>query len=146
MEITEEKITEAINENKDISFSIILLRLYDEYQAVSQTEQHKYQDISLLKLQSARRAIIQNINAMLCLKESYFTNKKIVDKIQTDVLLLNDCFTNFDIHNQSKFQKTIDLITTLECLLKLPITFPFNIKHCIENQLKNQELYQNKKR
>lgn len=118
---------------------VLLIRLYDEY--------NKYKDItnntdtvSLLKLRNSYEKINLEMN-----KLSDDNNKEKKEFINNKMLILNNYLMNIELNEREKIQKCIDLTTKLECLLKLPVTFPVSIERCLEQEIDVMSLKRVKK-
>jgi len=118
------------NEN-DFSKNVILIRLYDEYQ---KNKIKLESDITLLSLKNSYTNIINKIN-ILSLDDGFY-NEYTLKCIKDNLLKLKMYFESFELNNTKKVKECINVITTLECLLKLPVSFPSSLYDCLKKELK----------
>lgn len=126
MPINFEDVLKTIQENDDIVENSLILRLYDEYE--KNDIEKSDEKVSLAKIQNAYNRISINI-------ENMKINDKLSSKIMMYYIILKSDMDNFSIKDKKNIEKTVDLITILEALLKLDITFINNVENCLEKQL-----------
>lgn len=119
------------NDKDELFQKVLLVRLYDEYNKYKKiTSNTKYDTVSLLKLRNSFEKISIEMD-----KISDVDNKEKKDFINNKMLILNSYLLNLDFDEREKIQKCVDLTTKLECLLKLPVTFPVSIERCLEQEI-----------
>lgn len=132
MELNADEIVNKMNSIKDLKTKILIVRLFDEYQKVESTD---LDDVSLLKIKTALENLNDGLNKINFECNKYLKDEKLLNEIKEDFVVLKIHLRNFNKNNKVQVQKTIDLITKLECLLKLPITFKSNIDNVLEETL-----------
>ena len=132
MELNADEIVNKMNSIKDLKTKILIVRLFDEYQKVESTA---LDDVSLLKIKTALENLNDGLNKINFECNKYLKDEKLLNEIKEDFVVLKIHLRNFNKNNKVQVQKTIDLITKLECLLKLPITFKSNIGNVLEETL-----------
>ena len=131
--IKEEMILKSIEEKKDMLHSILLLRLYEEYERIDSPKINT-NPISLIKMRASYNNIkeaISNISE----NNKINLNNELLKCIKTYFILLDNCMNNFKIDDIEKIKIIKDYTTILECYLKLPITFPERLEECIKKEL-----------
>ena len=73
-------------------------------------------------------------------KNKYNFSKNINEDFSIEILeyyvMLTDCINNYDNENASIKKKTIQLLTEMEILLNLPVTYPSQIENSIDDLMK----------
>ena len=128
-----ERITNFIKNSDDISHNILLMRLFEEYE--NRNNKIAKNEISLIDLKKAHTNINKKVNYIDKEENEYYTNLNLLNTIKRNVIMLNACLTNFDTDDRDNINLALDLITKLECLLKIPISFPDNIEPCLQKSL-----------
>ena len=136
MELNADEIVNKMNSIKDLKTKILIVRLFDEYQKVESTD---LDDVSLLKIKTALENLNEGLNKINFECNKYLKDEKLLNEIKEDFVVLKIHLRNFNKNNKVQVQKTIDLITKLECLLKLPITFKSNIGNVLEETLEYEK-------
>ena len=136
MELNADEIVNKMNSIKDLKTKILIVRLFDEYQKVESTA---LDDVSLLKIKTALENLNEGLNKINFECNKYLKDEKLLNEIKEDFVVLKIHLRNFNKNNKVQVQKTIDLITKLECLLKLPITFKSNIGNVLEETLEYEK-------
>lgn len=77
------------------------------------------------------------------LKKITENNKKINNNFKEEILknyiMLEDCINNYDEENTLNKKITIELLTKLEILLQLPVTYPSQISNCVDDIINEEE-------
>ena len=136
MELNADEIVNKMNSIKDLKTKILIVRLFDEYQKVESTD---LEDVSLLKIKTALENLNDGLNKINFECNKYLKDEKLLNEIKEDFVVLKIHLRNFNKNNKVQVQKTIDLITKLECLLKLPITFKSNIGNVLKETLEYEK-------
>ena len=136
MELNADEIVNKMNSIKDLKTKILIVRLFDEYQKVESTD---LDDVSLLKIKTALENLNDGLNKINFECNKYLKDEKLLNEIKEDFVVLKIHLRNFNKDNKVQVQKTIDLITKLECLLKLPITFKSNIGNVLKETLEYEK-------
>lgn len=135
MKISMTDIVEKLNERNDLFYDVLILRMYNEYQKlkfISDNAFEKDTQINFLRIYSSYNNI--NIRFQKYKKTNYFNNE-VNQKIEKQIIMLSSCIQKFQTHNKAIVQNTINLMTKLECILNLPVTFPSAIERCLFEQL-----------
>lgn len=135
MEISMEYIVEKLNEKNNLFYDVLILRMYDEYKKIGTINNDFFDDefkSNPLKIYNAYNNI--NIQFQKYKKNSYFS-KGVTKEIEKQLIMLSSCIQSFQTNNKTLVQTTIDLVTNLECILNLPVTFPSKIESCLFRQL-----------
>ena len=124
MKISMTDIVEKLNERNDLFYDVLILRMYDEYKKLESIRDNLFDDniqINPLKIYNSYNNI--NIQFQKYKRTNYFSNE-VNKEIEKQIIMLSSCIQKFQTHNKITVQNTIDLITKLECILNLPVTFP----------------------
>ncbi len=132
MEDLERKVKEKLNNIDDMSETILLIRLYSEYEN-NQERKPESDEFSLIQLRNAVKKISQKMNKVLNQKD--YSNLDVLYFVKNKSLMLDDCLANIDIEDKAGMQNVINLVTELESLLSLPLSFPFNVENCLKEHL-----------
>ena len=127
MKISMTDIVEKLNERNDLFYDVLILRMYDEYKKLESIHDNSFDDniqINPLKIYNSYNNI--NIQFQKYKRTNYFSNE-VNKEIEKQIIMLSSCIQKFQTHNKITVQNTIDLITKLECILNLPVTFPYAI-------------------
>ena len=54
-------------------------------------------------------------------------------------MLLKSYFLNLELKDKDQINETIDLITEMECLLKLKISFSESLERCLNKEIEKNE-------
>lgn len=138
MELNEKVILDALLNSTDINKRILLLRLYDEYQKYQAIGFDNSENVELLNIKASYEAITKKFLSLY--SKEYSNNLKTYDYLRKDILMLDDFISNFDMRKKKKVLHCMYLITKLECLLQLPVSFPSFIEVCIEKEINSTEL------
>ena len=65
--------------------------------------------------------------------------EKVYNRISNDYLLLKSYFSNFELKDKDQTKETIDLITEMECLFKLKVSFPESLERCLNKEIEKNE-------
>ena len=139
--ISKELIFDDLKSSDNIAHQILLLRLYEEYQK----KEPDLKSPQLIKMQNAHTLINQTLQT-LDKNEDYCQSEEIMNEILRQSKILDNSMLNCKIQNKEQVQKIIDLITILECYLKLNVSFKDNLEHCIKITLENNKKQQKKAR
>lgn len=139
--ISKKMILDDLENNDNITYQVLLLRLYDEYQK----KETDLKSPQLIKIQNAY-TIINNKLQTLDKREDYYQSEEIMNEILKQSKILDNSMLNCKIQNKEQIQKIIDLITILECYLKLNVSFKDNLEHCIKITLEKNKKHQKKAR
>lgn len=139
--ISKKMILDDLENNDNITYQVLLLRLYDEYQK----KETDLKSPQLIKIQNAY-TIINNKLQTLDKREDYYQSEEIMNEILKQSKILDNSMLNCKIQNKEQIQKIIDLITILECYLKLNVSFKDNLEHCIKITLEKNKKHQKKVR
>ena len=123
MKISMTDIVEKLNERNDLFYDVLILRMYDEYKKLESIRDNSFDDniqINPLKIYNSYNNI--NIQFQKYKRTNYFSNE-VNKEIEKQIIMLSSCIQKFQTHNKITVQNTIDLITKLECILNLPVTF-----------------------
>ncbi len=139
MKISMTDIVEKLNERNDLFYDVLILRMYDEYKKLESIRDNSFDDniqINPLKIYNSYNNI--NIQFQKYKRTNYFSNE-VNKEIEKQIIMLSSCIQKFQTHNKITVQNTIDLITKLECILNLPVTFPSAIENYLFKQLNLEE-------
>lgn len=133
-----------VKNNNDLFKNILILRLYDEYKKNVKLENNEdYDFVNVLNINVAYNNIKNVLDDKNLKIDYYLYNDKIKGSIQMYSNMLASYINNFDKKNSKKTEDIVELITILECLLKLPISFPSSVSVCIEKFI-NEKKIENK--
>ena len=135
MKFSEEDIINSVSLSNDNLHSVILLRLYDDYQKYLQNRNFNIEDISMLEIRNSYDNICKKIEGNKTSSETFY-NKNVDSYIENEKRL----FTSCDKKDKDKLDEIIALITELESLLKIKISFPNALEKCISNKLKKENV------
>lgn len=134
MKITNNDIVLYMNHSDDDNY-IFLFRLYDEYKNNFIEDDTMFSKISILDLKTAYTSIVRKASNISEAQEKYFSSDYILNMIKDELLILTRYISHFNELKQDVLEETINSITRLEVILKLPISFPFYLERCLEKEL-----------
>lgn len=128
-----------IEKCNDLSQRVLMYRLYTEYLKNLNKDTTEQTDKKLfIKLLSSYSNITKEV-----VSKDYLDNgknyEKVYNRISNDYLLLKSYFSNFELKDKDQTKETIDLITEMECLLKLKISFPEFLERCLNKEIEKNE-------
>lgn len=139
MRISEDKIIQSVSENNSNSQEFVILRMYDEYRKYGELKNLNLDDISMLEIKNSFDKIKNKIIGEKA-NEKILYNKKINDYIENVFLILKNAISNCDKRDKEKILEIIKLITELECLLKISVSFPEALEQSLLNKLDNKKI------
>lgn len=139
MRISEDKIIQSVSENNSNSQEFVILRMYDEYRKYGELKNLNLDDISMLEIKNSFDKIKNKIIGEKA-NEKILYNKKINDYIENVFLILKNAISNCDKKDKEKILEIIKLITELECLLKISVSFPEALEQSLLNKLDNKKI------
>lgn len=139
MKLSEEDIINSVSLSNDNLHSVILLRLYDDYQKYLQNRNFNIEDISMLEIRNSYDNICKKIEGNKTSSETFY-NKNVDSYIENEFLILKNAISSCDKKDKDKLDEIIALITELESLLKIKISFPNALEKCISNKLKKENV------
>lgn len=157
------KILSMFKENMSTEERLLLIRLYNA--CVSNKNQVKEPSNNLLQIEKSANTILEKIEKLYVIhepiyvdsekfennKKRYFsvsledlkkiskTNNKFKEEILKYYIMLEDCINNYDEENTLNKKITIELLTKLEILLQLPVTYPSQISNCVDDIINEEE-------
>ena len=131
MPINFEDVLNTIQENDDVVENSLILRLYDEYE--KNDVEKSNEKITIIKINNAYNRISAKIKEL-----------KVMDpfseRIAKYYIILRTDMDNFSINDRKNIERVLNLITILEALLKLDITFISNVENCLEKELEKKKV------
>lgn len=128
-----------IEKCNDLSQRVLMYRLYIEYLKNSNKHITEQTDKKLfIKLLSSYNKIAKKVISKDYL-DSGKNYEKVYSRISNDYLLLKSYFSNLELKDKDQINETIDLITEMECLLKLKISFPESLERCLNKEIEKNE-------
>lgn len=128
-----------IEKCNDLSQRVLMYRLYIEYLKNSNKHIIEQTDKKLfIKLLSSYNKIAKKVISKDYL-DSGKNYEKVYNRISNDYLLLKSYFSNLELKDKNQINETIDLITEMECLLKLKISFPESLERCLNKEIEKNE-------
>ena len=133
------EINVQIEKCNDLSQRVLMYRLYTEYLKNLNKDTTEQTDKKLfIKLLSSYSNITKEV-----VSKDYLDNgknyEKVYNRISNDYLLLKSYFSNFELKDKDQTKETIDLITEMECLLKLKISFTESLERCLNKEIEKNE-------
>lgn len=133
------EINVQIEKCNDLSQRVLMYRLYTEYLKNLNKDTTEQTDKKLfIKLLSSYSNITKEV-----VSKDYLDNgknyEKVYNRISNDYLLLKSYFSNFELKDKNQTKGTIDLITEMECLLKLKVSFPESLERCLNKEIEKNE-------
>lgn len=133
------EINVQIEKCNDLSQRVLMYRLYTEYLKNLNKDTTEQTDKKLfIKLLSSYSNITKEV-----VSKDYLDNgknyEKVYNRISNDYLLLKSYFSNFELKDKDQTKETIDLITEMECLLKLKISFSESLERCLNKEIEKNE-------
>lgn len=128
-----------IEKCNDLAQRVLMYRLYNEYlkNLNKHTTEQKDNKLSIKLLFS------YNNIAKEVISKDYLNNgenyERVYNRISNDYLLLKSYFSNLELKDKEQVKETIDLITEIECLLKLKISFPESLERCLQKEIEKNE-------
>ena len=128
-----------IEKCNDLSQRVLMYRLYTEYLKNLNKDTTEQTDKKLfIKLLSSYSNITKEV-----VSKDYLDNgknyEKVYSRISNDYLLLKSYFSNLELKDKDQMKETIDLITEMECLLKLKVSFPESLERCLYREIEKNE-------
>ena len=153
------KILSMFKENMSSERRLLLIKLYNS--CISNGNNEKDPSNNLLQIEKSTSKILEKIEKLYIkyepiyvdsekeeqIKKRYFSisledlkkvnknNKTTDNKFEEEILkyyiMLEDCIRNYEEDNISNKKITIELLTKLEMLLQLPVTYPSQISNCV---------------
>ncbi len=71
-------------------------------------------------------------------KTQTFNNRYFLTYLFEHYIMLSDCLANYDENEADIKKRTILLLTEMEALLKLSVTYPSQIKSCVDSLIKEE--------
>lgn len=128
-----------IEKCNDLSQMILMYRLYTEYLKNLKQNTKEQPDKNLfIKLLSSYNNITKEVISKDYL-DSGKNYEKVYNRITNDYLLLKSYFSNLELKDKNQVRETIDLITEMECLLKLKVSFPESLERCLNKEIEKNE-------
>ena len=118
MDNLEEKILKSFKRNMDSKLRHELIYLYNIYNIYKQSS-YKDPKRNLIEIEESYKNVLKEIDTK---------NKELDDSIVQYYVMLSDCINNYDENNSVVKEKTIQLLTKLEILLNLPVTYKSQIE------------------
>ena len=131
MPINFEDVLNTIQENDDIVENSLILRLYDEYE--KNDVEKSNEKITIIKINNAYNRISAKIKELKVM-DSFS------ERISKYYIILRTDMDNFSINDRKNIERVLNLITILEALLKLDITFISNVENCLEKELEKKKV------
>ena len=133
------EINVQIEKCNDLSQRVLMYRLYTEYLKNLNKDTTEQTDKKLfIKLLSSYSNITKEV-----VSKDYLDNgknyEKVYNRISNDYLLLKSYFSNFELKDKDQTKETIDLITEMECLFKLKVSFPEYLERCLNKEIEKNE-------
>lgn len=133
------EINVQIEKCNDLSQRVLMYRLYTEYLKNLNKDTTEQTDKKLfIKLLSSYSNITKEV-----VSKDYLDNgknyEKVYNRISNDYLLLKSYFSNFELKDKDQTKETIDLITEMEILLKLKVSFPESLERCLNKEIEKNE-------
>lgn len=130
--IVEEDILKKIEESEKIEDSFQLIRLYENYKKYNDIYlKDNIKKINIIDIKIAYENIKVNVEDILKINNKSKIDKLICNNFEKLQVYIN----HFKIDNNEIFNNTLEIITNLEILLDLPISFPNYIVKCLEKLL-----------
>ena len=137
--INQFSIQTEIEKCDDLAPRVLMYRLYIEYLKNSNKHITEQTDKKLfIKLLSSYNKIAKKVISKDYL-DSGKNYEKVYNRIDNDYLLLKSYFSNLELKNREQLKETIDLITEIECLLKLKVSFPESLERCLNKEIEKNE-------
>ena len=128
----EEKILSSFSKDMDSKLRHKLIKLYNTYKQIGIGQKEPKRN--LIEIEESFKNVLKKINV---------SNNKLDDDIVEYYIMLSDCIKNYDENNPKVRDKTIQLLTKLEILLGLPITYSSqakkNIDELLDDEINNKE-------
>ena len=120
-----------IEKCNDLAQRVLMYRLYNEYLKNLNKHTNEQPDKKLfIKLLSSYNNIANKVVSKDYL-DSGKDYEKVYNRISNDYLLLKSYFSNLELKDKDQIKETIDLITEMECLLKLKVSSPEPLQRCL---------------
>lgn len=137
--INQFSIQTEIEKCDDLAQRVLMYRLYTEYlKKLNKNITEKKDNKLFIKLLSSYNNIAEEV-----VSKDYLNNgenyEKVYNRIDNDYLLLKSYFSNLELKNREQLKETIDLITEIECLLKLKVSFPESLERCLNKEIEKNE-------
>lgn len=139
MKFSEDDIINSVSLNNDNLHSIILLRLYDEYRKYYENSNLNLEEISMLEIRNSYDKIAKKVHDGKINGENFY-NKNVNSYIENKFLILKNDISSCDKKDKEKVKKIVELITELECLLKMTVSFPRALEQSILNILERKNV------
>lgn len=139
MKFSEDDIINSVSLNNDNLHSIILLRLYDEYRKYYENSNLNLEEISMLEIRNSYDKIAKKVQDGKINGENFY-NKNVNSYIENKFLILKNDISSCDKKDKEKVKKIVELITELECLLKMTVSFPRALEQSILNILERKNV------
>lgn len=139
MKFSEDDIINSVSLNNDNLHSIILLRLYDEYRKYYENSNLNLEEISMLEIRNSYDKIAKKVHDGKINGENFY-NKNVNSYIENKFLILKNDISSCDKKNKEKLKEIVELITELECLLKMTVSFPRALEQSILNILERKNV------
>lgn len=123
----EEKILNSFSKDMNSELRHKLIKLYNTYKQIDIVQKEPKRN--LIEIEESFQNIIIKLN---------YTNDKLDNDIIEDYIMLSDCIKNYDENDSRTINKTIQLLTKLEILLGLPITYSSQAKKSIDELFDNE--------
>lgn len=161
------KILSMFKEDMSYEKRLLLIKLYNA--CVSNKNEVKEPSNNLLQIEKSVNIISEKIERQYAMKDSIYvdsediqtikknhfsislkdlkkitksnriTNDNFKEQILKNYIMLEDCINNYDEENTLNKKITIELLTKLEILLQLPVTYPSQIPNCVDSIIKEEE-------
>lgn len=128
--INKENVLNKIKETDKISEKVLLIKLYEYYKNNSENKNIEKKDVTILDIKIAYENIKSNLD--ISLKH----NNKINNYIRNNFEILQTYINNFEISNKDCLNDTLELITHLELMMGLSVSFPKYVTYCLDKKLK----------
>ena len=129
-----------IEKCNDLAQRVLMYRLYNEYLKNLNKHTNEQPDKKLfIKLLSSYNNIANKVVSKDYL-DSGKDYEKVYNRISNDYLLLKSYFLNLELKDKDQIKETIDLITEMECLLKLKVSFPESLERCLYREIEKNEV------
>ena len=139
MKFSEDDIINSVSLNNDNLHSIILLRLYDEYRKYYENSNLNLEEISMLEIRNSYDKIAKKVQDGKINGENFY-NKNVNSYIENKFLILKNDISSCDKKDKEKVKEIVELITELECLLKMTVSFPRALEQSILNILERKNV------
>ncbi len=143
----EEKILNSFNKDMEPSLRHKLIMLYKIYKNTDYKQKDPKKN--LIQIEESYKNVLNKIDD-LCVEDlkktkkydnknnvNYYDNK-LDDSILHRYIMLSDCINNYDENNINVKKKIIKLLTEIEILLNLPVTYTSQIENSIEDLINNE--------